>query len=262
MNKLPIQYSEKFGVGGKPVIFLHGLLGSSRNWRSVAKHLEKEFQIHCLDLRNHGNSFHHQDSSILAMAQDLHAYICENKLESVILCGHSLGGKVAMRFACDYPSLLSGLAIVDIAPRDYPPEHHVPTLEALLSLDLHSIDSRKNADEMLSQKIPNWAFRQFLLTNLVQEGNSFTWKPNLQRLRDFISELSSNPLTQENRYYGPTIFIRGGKSGYLRSEHIPDIMEYFPSASIKVLPDAGHDVHVEDRAGFLSFFEEFLKSLD
>ena len=158
MNKLPIQYSEKFGVGGKPVIFLHGLLGSSRNWRSVAKHLEKEFQVHCLDLRNHGNSFHHQDSSILAMAQDLHAYICENKLESVILCGHSLGGKVAMRFACDYPSLLSGLAIVDIAPRDYPPEHHVPTLEALLSLDLHSIDSRKNADEMLSQKDPKLGF--------------------------------------------------------------------------------------------------------
>ena len=190
------------------------------------------------------------------MAQDLHAYICENKLESVILCGHSLGGKVAMRFACDYPSLLSGLAIVDIAPRII----HLSImflLEALHSLDLHSIDSRKNADEMLSQEIPNWAFRQFLLTNLVQEGNSFTWKPNLQRLRDLISELSSNPLTQENKYYGPTIFIRGGKSGYLRSEHIPDIMEYFPSASIKVLPDAGHDVHVEDRAGFFLFLRNF-----
>ena len=126
------------------------------------------------------------------MAQDLHAYICENKLESVILCGHSLGGKVAMRFACDYPSLLSGLAIVDIAPRDYPPEHHVPTLEALLSLDLHSIDSMQMKCFLKRSQIG--LFDNFC-HQFVQEGNSFTET----NYKDYgiYSELSSNPLARK-----------------------------------------------------------------
>lgn len=214
--------------------------------------------MHSLDLRNHGESFHDEESSIQTMSEDLLRYADFHNISKLIVCGHSLGGKVAMRFACDYPSRVQKLIVADIAPRDYPREHHIPTLDALLGMNLSTISSRKQADERLAELIPNWAFRQFLLTNLSRKESSFSWKANIQVLRDSIDQLSANPLKEGDHFSGSSLFIRGGKSGYLRSEHQPGILEYFPAAKFEVLPDAGHDVHVEDRAGFLSALIKFL----
>lgn len=258
MNSRPLLHSEIHGDGKSPFVLMHGLLGSSRNWRSVAKEMDRGFQIHSLDLRNHGNSFHNQEASIIEMSNDLLRYADHHDLQKFILCGHSLGGKVAMRFACDYPDRLYSLVVADIAPRDYPREHHALTLDALLSIDLRELSSRKQADEKLAESIPNWAFRQFLLTNLTQNEDAFIWKANIPILHESIGQLSCNPLQESDRFHGPTLFIRGGKSGYLRSEHKPEILEYFPAAEFEVLPNAGHDVHVEDRSGFLSALDKFL----
>ena len=258
MNTLPLLSSEIHGEGDVSIILMHGLLGSSRNWRSVAKELSNDFTLHCLDLRNHGSSFHDEDASISSMAGDLLRYIDHHNIAKPILCGHSLGGKVAMHFACKNQPRVEKLIIADIAPRNYPTDHHIPTLDSLLRVDLTTLSSRKEADELLSSAIPNWAFRQFLLTNLIQEGNTFQWKPNVQALRNSIEELSANPLIEGDYFNGPTLFIRGGKSGYLRSEHIPEITHYFPNTTVEVLPNSGHDVHVEDRPGFLTAVKQFL----
>ena len=163
-----------------------------------------------------------------------------------------------MRFASDYPERMDKLVVVDIAPRDYPPEHPVPTLEAILGLDLSKLSSRKEADEALSKTISSWAFRQFLLANLEQENSQLAWKPNLRSLRNSIEELSANPLGESDRYDGPALFVRGGKSGYVRSEHFPLIKKHFPKSKITVLAEAGHDVHVEDREGFVRAIRSFL----
>ena len=153
------------------------------------------------------------------------------------------------------------LVVVDIAPRDYPPEHHLPTLEAMLSLNLNNLESRKDADNKLSGRIPNWAFRQFLLTNLKADEGAWKWQSNLPALLLSMPSLSVNPLSKNDSYAGPTLFVRGGKSGYLRSEHFSQIMDFFPAAKIETIPEAGHDVHVEDKAGFLLHIQQFLKHL-
>ena len=163
-----------------------------------------------------------------------------------------------MRFASDHPERVEKLIVVDIAPRDYPPEHHAPTLDAMLGLDLAKLGSKKEADDALSKTLPNWAFRQFLLTNLGQESSGFSWKPNLRALRNSIAELSVNPLGESDRYEGPALFVRGGKSGHVRSEHVPLIKKHFPQAQITVLAEAGHDAHVEDREGFVQAIRSFL----
>ena len=256
-----ILHCEEFGDVKKPTItFLHGLLGSSRNWRGVARELSQNFNIFALDLRNHGSSFHSKNSSIFDMVGDLLHWMDHRNQKEMTLCGHSLGGKVAMKFACEYSHRIKRLVVADIAPRNYPPEHHIPTLDALLNIDLNSIDSRKMADEVLAARVPNWAFRQFLLTNLIQSNGIFHWKPNLSVLRESIADLSVSPLQSDESFAGPSLFVRGGKSGYLRSEHFSDIVEHFPAAKMEVLPEAGHDVHVEDRKGFLRVFTEFLNS--
>ena len=253
-----IFYEETGNPALPKIVFLHGLLGSSRNWRSVCKSLSEDSHTFALDLRNHGKSFHSEDISIRDMADDLLRWLDEMGLQSVVLCGHSLGGKVAMRFASDHPDRIDKLVVVDIAPRDYPPEHHVPTLDAMLGLDLGTLSSRKDADEVLSEAIPNWAFRQFILSNLGQENSELAWKSNLRSLRNSIGDLSVNPLRESDRYDGPTLFVRGGKSGHVRSEHFPLIKKHFPESRITVLPEAGHDAHVEDRKGFVQAMRSFL----
>ena len=258
MSNQPLLHAEAYGEGKETFIFLHGLLGSSRNWRSIAKELQADCRIYCLDLRNHGSSFHHPDASIEGMSEDLLRFLDHHEISRAYICGHSLGGKVAMRFSCDYASRVKKLIIADIAPRIYPAEHHIPTLDALLGLNLSSVHSRKDADDRLSELIPNWGFRQFLLMNLVSEESRFIWKSNIAFLRQSIEKLSSNPLQLGDKFKQPTLFIHGGKSGYLRTEHIPDIRNYFPSALFEVLTKAGHDVHVDDRPGFLVALRNFL----
>ena len=253
-----IFYEETGNPALPKIVFLHGLLGSSRNWRSVCKSLSEERHTFALDLRNHGKSFHSEDISIRDMADDLLRWLDDMGLQSVVLCGHSLGGKVAMRFASDHPERIDKLVVVDIAPRDYPPEHHVPTLDAMLGLDLGTLSSRKDADEVLSEAIPNWAFRQFLLSNLGQENSELAWKSNLRSLRNSIGDLSTNPLSESDRYDGPTLFVRGGKSGHVRSEHFPLIKKHCPESRITDIPEAGHDAHVEDRKGFVQAMRSFL----
>jgi esterase len=132
---------------------------------------------------------------------------------------------------------------------------------ALLGLELSGLESRKQADDSLIEKIPNWAFRQFLLTNLQQRAGVWQWRVNLCVLRASMMELSRNPLVRQDSYSGPTLFLRGGKSGYLRSEHFPLVTGFFPAAKIVTLPDAGHDLHVDDKDGFLLNLNSFLENL-
>ena len=255
----PKLHCEERGPEGAPVIvFLHGLLGSSRNWRSITKSLSVEYRTLCFDLPNHGKSGHQPSTSVQEMADAIFLDLEEMGVSKFIICGHSLGGKVAMRMACDHTDSINKLVVVDIAPRDYPPEHHIPTLDALMGLDLRLLSSRKEADLTLKEKIPNWAFRQFLLTNLGQKEGEFSWLPNLDTLRSSIASLSSNPLNEE-QFLEKTLFICGGKSGYVRTEHHQQIKYFFPDAEIKTLANAGHDVHVEDREGFLILLQSFLK---
>lgn len=252
-----LYFEEKGSHDSHPLIFLHGLLGSSRNWRSVAKILSSDFRTLCFDLPNHGKSFQMEKLTVQEIADLIHQEILKKGISEFSICGHSLGGKVAMRMACDHADAIDRLVVVDIAPRDYPPEHHLPTLDALIELDLHKISSRKEADLVLSAKISNWAFRQFLLTNLELNERKFSWLPNLIGLRDSLVNLSSNPL-KKDKFLQPTLFICGGKSGYVRSEHHSLIRGYFPEVEFQILPNVGHDVHVEDRQGFISHLQKFL----
>ena len=253
-------YSEDFGKDENPTfICLHGLLGSSRNWRSVAKAMGERFHVFALDLRNHGQSFHSDNSSITSISEDILQWMKEKEIENSIFCGHSLGGKVAMKIACDHPNQVNSLIVVDIAPRNYPKDHHIPTFDALLGLDLPSIRTRKDADQGLEVLVPNWAFRQFLLTNLGFNEDGAFWIPNLLALRSSIEDLSSNPLKEFDRFVNPSLFVRGGRSGYVRGEHFEEILHHFPAASIETIEEVGHDVHVENRPQFVQLVNSFLE---
>ena len=166
---------------GTPFIILHGFLGMSDNWKTLGKKFaEMGYQIHLVDQRNHGRSFHSKSFSYEIMAQDLLAYCNHHNLDEVVLLGHSMGGKTAMEFATSYPTKVSHLIVADIAPKAYPP-HHNEILKALSLLDFSEINTRTAADKALSQYIEDWGTRQFLLKNLYwKEKGQLALRINLE----------------------------------------------------------------------------------
>jgi len=245
---------------GKPLIILHGFLGMSDNWKTLGKKFaENGFEVHLVDQRNHGRSFHSEDFNYDILADDLKNYLHEHQLSSSYILGHSMGGKTAMQFACDYPTLVEKLIVADIAPKFYPP-HHQSIIDGLNSLNFDVIDSRKAADEALALEIPNWSTRQFLLKNLhwIEKGK-LAFRFNLPILSLKMGEVGEN-IGATNLYEGPSLFLKGDRSEYIIDADITQIKKHFPMATIETISNAGHWLHAENPTQFLDKSLRFLNT--
>lgn len=254
MNK--ILHSKILGEG-KPLIILHGLFGMLDNWQSIAKEFACFFETHIIDLRNHGRSFHANQHNYKLMSEDLLSYLNAYNLDEVNLIGHSMGGKVAMKFACMYPESVEKLVVVDIAPKYYPP-HHQEILSALNAVEQAKIKSRKDADQILSQYFSESTMRQFLLKNLYwKSSKELTFKFNLKVLSDQIENVGQ-ALHINALFENPTLFIVGQASNYIKETDIELIESHFPDFEIVEIPNSGHWVHAENPDQFFDKVSRFL----
>jgi len=242
-----------FGTAGRPpLILLHGLLGSSRNWQTVGRDLSAHFHVYALDLRNHGSSPHADEMSYDVLVADVLAWLDLNGLASVTLLGHSLGGKVAMSLACRHPERVERLIVVDIAPKDYRSNAHRAEFAAMNELDLSTLRSRGEAELRFEARVPDGAMRKFLTTNLDRTDlGGWQWSIPLPALTRALPELEKNPLRSTDRFEAPTHFILGGKSRYVSIADEGTLAPYFPSIRVTRLADAGHNPHMETREAFV-----------
>jgi esterase len=247
------------GKGGTRLVVLHGLLGSSRNWQSVAAALAADFPVSALDLRNHGQSPHASEHSYEAMVDDVAAWLDENHVAQVNLLGHSMGGKVAMALACRRPERVLALGVVDIAPRDYALDHHRPHFAAMNALDLDTVSSRAEAERQLATGGADAATARFLATNLERgEDGRLRWRINLPVLTKSLEEMGRTPLVADERFEGPALFIVGGHSRYVTPGDHALIRRHFPAARIEVLPEAGHNPHIDSPAELVAQVRELV----
>ena len=159
-------YSKIYGDKGHDLIIIHGLFGMSDNWNALGKKFAKYCKVHLIDLRNHGRSPHSTEFNYDVMSEDVLEYMEDNNIVDPIILGHSLGGKVAMKFAFTYPDKIEKLIVVDIAPRQYNTDFHKNLLATLYKLPLVDFDKREEIDKLLSDTFEDKGMRLFLLKNL------------------------------------------------------------------------------------------------
>ncbi len=241
---------------GEVLIIMHGLFGMSDNWQSLGKKWAEKFEVHLLDLRNHGRSPHSEDFSYELMADDLLEYLDDHGIDQATILGHSMGGKVAMLFAVLNPERTKRLLVADIAPKPYKP-HHQEIIAALEGLDLSKVEKRSDANELFEPSLPT-GVRQFLLKNLHwADKNRMDWRFNLPVIAREIKKVGE--ALAPNAYYdGPTLFLRGGESWYIQDEDLDLILEHYPQAKLVTIKNAGHWLHAEQPKAFFDEVNTFL----
>ncbi len=242
---------------GEPVVLLHGLFGSGGNLGALSRALRDHYRVFSVDLPGHGASPVPEPFDLAGMAASLTAWLDEQGIETARFVGHSLGGKVAMELALSAPDRASALVIADIAPVDYPPGHD-GVFAGLFAVAEAGCTSREQAHALLSEHVAEPGVVEFLLSDLRRdEAGVLRWRLALNDLHAAYPDLARAPAGGRS-YPGPVLFIKGGDSNYLRESQRPVIEALFPAASVRVIPDTGHWLHVEKPDVFNSIVRRFL----
>jgi esterase len=242
---------------GPPVVLLHGLFGSGNNLGALARFLQDRYEVHCVDLPNHGRSGWLELADLKGMADCLRHWMSHHQVGPARYLGHSLGGKVAMQLALNFPQLVEALVVADIAPVSYPP-HHDAVFAALDAVAASDCRSREEAAGVMARHLQEQDTIQFLLMSLQrQQDGSYDWRFNLEGIKAGYQAVRNAP-DRSASYNGPVLFVKGGESDYIREEHRSHILALFPGAGVKILPGCGHWLHAQRPALFNGIVGRFL----
>ncbi|MGI9129403.1 MAG: alpha/beta fold hydrolase [Roseomonas sp.] len=242
---------------GPPLVLLHGLFGSARNWGAVQKALATDYRVVALDLRNHGASPHAPGVDYAVQAADVAETMAALGIERAVVLGHSMGGKAAMMLALTRPELVDRLIVADIAPRPYPPALRA-VVAAMQALPLHAGLTRQEADQALRAAVPEALIRSFLLQNLRFEAAPPSWRIGLAEIAAAMPEIEDFAPPPDARFEGPALAMAGALSPYVRAEDHAAFRALFPRIGFATIPRAGHWLHAENPEYFLAELRGFL----
>ena len=259
---MPLQLAFEETGNGPSVVILHGLFGSSSNWRSVARALAAQHRVLSVDLRNHGASPWADSMAYADMAADVLALIQAQGLQQPVVVGHSMGGKTAMALALLAPAAVRGLVVVDIAPVAYA-DRMTPFVQAMSGLDVAALAGRAAAQSRLAELLPDPGVVGFLLQNLVSRNDHFDWRLNLAAIGLAVPQLSGFPPELLGlRYGGPATLIHGSRSDYVTPADAARFAELFPQAllpgHLHSIEGADHWVHADKPTEFIAALQQAL----
>ncbi|TMM44876.1 alpha/beta fold hydrolase [Colwellia ponticola] len=260
-KQTPLLHYKQIGTG-KHIVLIHGLFGSLENLNMVAKPLAENYCVTSVDVRNHGDSFHASSMQYPELAQDIINLLDHLHIDTCLLLGHSMGGKIAIQVALEHPERVIKLIVADIAPVSYPP-HHLKIIEGLQAIDLSRVTKRKDADTQLAAYVDNVGMRQFLLRNLaIDSHGKFAFKCSLDDISlCYAHIMKANQLAANKMPYpGQTLFIKGGDSDYILPEHKKAIAALLPNAKAKIIQGTGHWLHAEKTIAFNKVVADFIST--
>ena len=252
---------------GPALIIIHGVYGNGENWLYVARYIQNRYTVYLPDMRNHGKSGHTSEFGYDNMAQDIYELIQQEKIDTVSIIGHSMGGRTAMRFAEAHSDIIKQLVVVDISPitnltqkRARPLfQTHVDIVNNLMEMPIESLKTREEADTFLKKTLPFRDIRQFLLKNLKRDKNQkFFWQINLLSIANALEEIIMGDKTMTAQVDCHTLFIKGEKSDYLTNGDIDLLKTLFSNMEFETIKGAGHWVHADNPEEFKRILTSFL----
>ncbi|WP_113738056.1 alpha/beta fold hydrolase [Blattabacterium clevelandi] len=243
---------------GFPILVFHGLFGNGENWISFAKKISKKYQVHLLDIRNHGKSFFSKKMDYDLISKDILEYIRHYNLFQTILIGHSIGGRAVMKFSLNYPLIPKKIIIVDISPKAYSSKYYKNIIQILKSVNFNVIQTRKDLDFFLKPFIQNVEVRSFFSKCTYRKKNgklSFCF---------FLFGIEKNYYSlihqeiKDGCYKNPVLFLRGEYSDYILPEDFIFIKKLFPKAKIMTVNKSKHWVHIDNPIDFYKKVSDFL----
>ncbi len=254
-------HTSSLGESGSPVVFCHGLFGQGKNWSRIGKALAEDHRVLLVDMPHHGRSAWSDHFDYLDAAAQVAELLSSD--DPVTLVGHSMGGKIAMVVALQHPELVDRLCVVDVSPVAYDRarSEFAGYIEAMQGLDLKALERRSDADQALSEAVPHPTVRGFLLQNLRQSDDGWSWLPNLEVLGRDLAELGGWPedeLADTDPYDGQVLWVAGRDSDYVKDEYAAAMDRWFPRNRRVTIKDAGHWVHSEQPEVFIEVLRRFL----
>lgn len=250
-----LSFSDVGDPDAPPLVIVHGLFGSGRNWGVIAKRLSDSARVITPDIRNHGSSPQSPDHSYPDMADDL-AELIDHIGGPVDMVGHSMGGKAAMMLALRHPERVKRLIVADIAPVSYA-HSQMQYIDAMQAVDLAQVARRSDAEAQLAALGVEPALCSFFTQSL--DIPAKRWRYNLTALAAEMPKILSFPKI-ETRFDGPTLFLSGALSPYVTAEARPQIKRLFPAAQFAKLPGAGHWLHADKPREFEAAVRVFLSA--
>lgn len=241
---------------GQPLIFLHGVFGSSDNLFTVSKQIaDAGFAVYTLDARNHGLSPRDAEFNYDIMADDINEFLNQQNVLNPIIIGHSMGGKTVLRFSQKYDNFQK-IIIVDIAAKYYP-THHDHILAGLAAIDVQTLNSRKEAEEIFGQYVSDFGEKQFILKNLYRtENGGFDWRINIPVIKENIYLIGSE-IEFTKKISQPTLMLAGAGSSYVDAQDIESMKTFYTDLQYTVLAGANHWVHATQPQAFVQAVIDF-----
>jgi pimeloyl-ACP methyl ester carboxylesterase len=238
-----------------PLLIIHGLYGSARNWGVICKRMSDEREIFAVDQRNHGDSQWCETHDYFDMAEDIHEFL--EYLGSMAILGHSMGGKAAMVLSIMAPKLVEKLIIADIAPVSYS-QDNTKYIRAMKNVKLDKVTTRGDAIMQLAETVPEPELQSFFAQSLDLKNKR--WKLNLDVLEREMEKIVSFP-QMSGQYDKASLFVSGALSNYLQITHRPVIKKLFPKAEFATIENAGHWLHAEKPREFEAAVRTFLNNI-
>lgn len=249
IGKMPYHVEE-------PIVFVHGLFGSKRNYSQDCAKLANLLQtpIYTVDIRNHGESEHALPFDYETITNDLLHFVKKHNLKTPSLIGYSLGAKVSMLSLLREPSLFKSAMIIDNSPVEQP--EIVPFLKVFRkacaetvtksNISANDKEYRSKASKFMSKYIPNAGIRGYLLNNCLNskpkyqspvinyDDGKIHWRNPVLQLAGYAEEnVAAWPSVPEGaKFTGPVGFLRGTKSDFVLQKGRDAIQKLFPNNRI------------------------------
>lgn len=258
------RYCIKISGVGDPLVLLHGFSGSAATWRAVSERLADCCQCFAIDLLGHGGSDAPADAARYRMesvAADIIDLLDQLALAKSNLLGYSMGGRLALFLALQYPGRF-GLLVLESASPGLA-DDGARAARRRRDCDLAEYIEANGIASFVDywQSLPIWASQSEAQIR-AQRRQRLANRPRglANSLRGMGTGAQPNLWNQLPNLTAPTCLIVGERDAKFRGTN-QLMAAAMPQSSLSIIPAAGHNAHLENPDAFCQALRSFLQRL-